>query len=508
MSIKEVSTNSGFQLIKKIDGKRQMRLPKSVLLRREEVPEQSEDVEPTNAEGFYDQGVRYEESGDRWFTSDLSKAIRFYYRAHESYKQALKLDPLMAHVLYNLPRLVYEVYNKYVKDDVVVLEDLNNCADALNDTQPGGLFQDIVSLCRNFEGCIDVLIQSGNADSIGWDLYFNTASCYFEYIEILCSDPSILEGLSEDNELVKAIQRCIYMFERVLDYMNYALENDVEDESVNPEAISSVCIESYRMLSTVYETLYTEELITFVDSFTGEYLKKVDTVSSRLIQDSIPEDILITLKVAKLGERASRQLSYDTFIDLWASDPNLNNVLEKQLTESSSVRSYLDKFETVEVPIPDEAKWLILTQLDGKYRNITATLRAQIDELAKNNNTENDLLSEKISLVCSVFMERADIDLERSLLEVEQAKKNCLVLQNNCKNLLKNALIYSKKSGGIRESIIGKLTRKKRQREAAMRLCLLEGKPQEEWNKIVGENYWPKELQALSNIEAYKKLLN
>lgn len=173
----------------------------------------------------------------------------------------------------------------------------------------------------------------------------------------------------------------------------------------------------------------------------------MDTVSSRLIQDSIPEDILITLKVAKLGERASRQLSYDTFIDLWASDPNLNNVLEKQLTESSSVRSYLDKFETVEVPIPDEAKWLILTQLDGKYRNITATLRAQIDELAKNNNTENDLLSEKISLVCSVFMERADIDLERSLLEVEQAKKNCLVLQNNCKNLLKNALIYSKKSG-------------------------------------------------------------
>lgn len=496
------------QLFGIIGGKRQMRLPKSVLLRRPDVAEETNEAEPTTAKDFYDEGVSYEESGDRWFTSDLSKAIRFYHRAHENYKQALKLDPTMMHALYNLPRLEYEVYNKYTKDDAVVTSDLTNCADALNDTKAGGLFQDIVSLCRSFEGSIDILLQSGNESSMGWDFYFNSASCYFEYIETLCSDPTILQGLSENNDLVKAVQRCIYMFEKVLSYMNYSLENSIEDETVNPEAVSSVCIESYRMLSTVYETLYTTELISFMDNLTAEYLEKVDFVSNKLVQDPIPKDIIITLKIAKLNERSSRQLDYDSLVSIWNSDPELNCTIEKQLTESSSVRSFLDKFETVEISIPDETKWLILTNLDNKYRGINTILCSQIDELAKSSNSENDLLSGKISLACSVFIERADIFLERSLLKVDEAAKNRTVLQNNCKNLLKNALIFSKKTGGIRESIIGKYTRKKRQREAAMRLCLIEGKTQEDWGKIIGENYWPLELQTLADIEAYKMLLN
>ncbi|GAV28498.1 hypothetical protein PMKS-001969 [Pichia membranifaciens] len=485
-----------------------MRLPKSVLLRRPDLAEETNDSEPATAKDFYDEGVNYEESGDRWFTSDLSKAIRFYHRAHESYKQALKLDPVMMHALYNLPRLEYEVYNKYTKDDSVVMDDLSNCADALNDTKAGGLFQDIVSLCRTFESSIDILIQSGNESSMGWDFYFNSASCYFEYIETLCSDPSILQDLSEKSELVKAVQRCIYMFEKVLSYMNDTLENNVEDESVNPEAVSSVCIESYRMLSVVYETLYTPELIGFMDNFTAGYLDRVDSVSNKLVQDPIPNDIILTLKIAKLSQRASRQLDYDPFVGIWTSEPELNDTIEKQLTQSSSVRSFLDKFETVEISVPDEAKWLILTNLDSTYRAINAILCSQIDELAKTNNSENDLLSGKISLACSVFIERADIFLERSFLKVNEAVKNRIVLRNNCKNLLRNALIFSKKTGGIRESIIGKLTRKKRQREAAMRLCLIEGKAQEEWGKIIGENYWPQELQALADIEGYKMLLN
>lgn len=485
-----------------------MRLPKSVLLKRMAISQEEPDskLEPQTADEFYDDGVEFEESGDRWFTSDISKGIRFYYRAHNSYKQALKMSPIMADALYNLPRLEFDVYNKYVKDDSIVLDDLTNCADALNDNQPGGLFQNIKSLCQSFESSIEILYQSGKENLISWDFFFNTAMCYFEYIDTLLSDASILNNVSSpDNELIKALQRCIIMFEKTLNLMNNILLNNVDDKSINKDSVSGVCIESYRMISSIYETLYSNELINIFDKFTKEFVEKIDSIVLTLFQEELSNDIIITLKISKLKERASRELDYDLFINKWMSEVELNDILEKQLIEASSIRSYIDKFETVGIDIPQLNKWNILTNLNTKYKDITNKLRSEIDQLIKKQGSKNDLLSNKISLLCSVFIERGDIELERSMLEIDEAIKNREMLRNNCKNLLKNALIYSKKSGGIRESMSGKLTRSKRQREAAMRLCIIEQKPQEDWNKIIGEKYWPIELDALTDIEAYKK---
>lgn len=468
--------------------------------------ERTQPPQPETAEDFYDEGVSYEESGDRWFTSDLSKALRFYYRAHNSYKQALNCKPTMGDALYNLLRLEYEVYNKYIKDDSVVLDDLDNCAEALNDNKSGGLIHDIVSLCNSFENGIDILYQSDNQSLIGWDFYFNVAMCYLEYIETLCSDSSTSDNLNLNSELIKYIQRCIFMFGKVMDFMQHSLENN--DENVSVEMVASVCIESYKMFSTIYETLYKEELINFMDVIMRDYLVKVDYIAGKLPIEHLPMDVAHTLKISKLNECASRELNYDNFINIWNSENQLNSVLEKQLVETSSIRSYLDKFETSQVTIPLEAKWNMLTMLSNKYRTINDVLRTQITDLERTQSSENDLLSSKISLLCSVFIERADIDVERSLLDVYDAIQNQTVLQNNCRNLLKNAIIFSKKSGGIRESMSGKLMRKKKQREAVMRLCLLDGKPQEEWNIIVGEKYWPLELKELSDIPAYKILFS
>ncbi|KAG0688562.1 hypothetical protein C6P40_000818 [Pichia californica] len=489
-------------------GKKQIRLPKSVLLKRTDNFEQASSSEPQTAEEFYDAAVNYDESGDRWFSSDLSKGIRFYHRAHVNYKQSLKLNPIMLDSLYNLPRLEFDVYNKYIKDDSVILEDLNNCAEALNDNGPGGLFQDISSLCNSFEASIEILQQSGNGNTLGWDFFYNTALCYSEYIEILCSDPSILVDMSPENLLVKATQRCIYMFDKVLNTMEEILVSVKDDGILNYESVASLCIESYRMFSCVYETLYDENLIGIFDSFMGQYLSKVDSVVLGLISNSLSDDILIPLKIAKLNERSSRQLDFDNFSNIWMSEGELNNNNEKRLTEASSIRSYLDKFETVGIKIPTTKKWFILTELNAKYKTIVDTLRTQIDHLTKIQNSENDLLSGQISLLCSIFIERADIDLERSTFEIQEAVNNCEILVNNSKNLLKNALIFSKKSGGIRESSSGKLARSKRQREAAMRLCLIERKSQEDWNKIIGEKYWQTELNALSDIEGYKQFFS
>lgn len=485
-----------------------MKLPRSVLLRRQEFQEKPTVKEPETGADFYDEGVTNEESGDRWFSSDLSKAIRFYYRAHESYKKALKLEPTMIDALYNLPRLEYEVYNKYIKDEAVILNDLDNCAEALSDNKVGGLFQNISSICRCFETSLELLTISGNEVALGWEYYFNAGMCYFEYAESLCSELSILQNLSAESELVKVVERCIFMFQKALGLMESISNSESNDETINSETLASVCIESFRMLSAIYETLYSQNLVSIMDQFTEYYLEQIDFLSSKLLQNSLSQDTLNALKIAKINERASRELNFDTFCSIWMSENSLNDLLEKQLIETSSFRSFIDKFETAGIAIPDENKWNILSILNSKYKAINNVLRLEVDELSKRTNTENDLLSTKISLLCSVFIERADIDLERSLLDTNEALQNRQVLMTNSKNLLKNALIFSKKSGGIKESACGKLTRNKRQREAAMRLCLLEGKPQETWNKIIGENYWPIELNALADIDAYKQFFN
>jgi hypothetical protein len=490
-------------------GRKHFKLPQSVLSKAKSLDSQEiSSKEPTTAEEFLDQGVEYEESGDRWFTSDLSKAIRFYHRAHNSYKKSLALNPILVDALYNLPRLEFEVYIKYQKDDSVVLDDLDNCADAINDNKKNGIFQDIQSLCESFEASIGVLLQSGNESLIGWDFYFNTAMCYYEYIEILCSEPLTITNLNPGSILIKAIQRCIAMFNNVLDHMKNVLTNNILDDTVNRESVVNICIESYKMISTVYETLYTQELIVNMDSLAGPFVERIDFFANETISDDAAIDLLNSMKIFKLNEVASRQLNYEDFFKIWNSEVDLNSQLQKQLVETSSTRSFIDKFETVDVGLPVELKWKILSNLNNQYRLVTDTLKEEIKNIETSKNALNDLLSGKISLLCSVLIERADIDLERLLLDITEARQNQTILQNNCKNLLKNALIFSKKSGGIRESISGKLTRKKRQREAAMRLCLLEGKSQDEWNIIVGEKYWPIELKTISDIDAYKRFFS
>lgn len=497
--------------------RKQFKLPRSVLAKsRVFEMEEETTTNPTTAEEFLDQGVQFEESGDRWFTSDLSKAIRFYHRAHNSYKEALKLNPILSDALYNLPRLEYEVYDKYTKDESVILDDLTNCADAINDNKQGGLFQNIYSLCKSFETSMEILIESGNDSLIGWDFNFNTGMCYYEYIEVLCSEPTNIINLNSESELVSLIKRCMKLFNSVLNSIENIIRNNkntVEDEKNDKLSILNVCIECYKMISTVYETLYNDELLNNMDLITSSFVEKIDYFVNEIINNNInneiPIDLINSLKIFKLNQIASRQLNYNNFFKIWNSQEiELNNNLEKQLVESSSIRSFIDKFETIDLQLPVELKWQILSDLNNKYKIITETLKQQIKEIETLQNLENDLLTKKISLLCSVFIERADIELERSFLEISEAISNRQILQNNCKNLLKNCLIYSKKSGGLKESSSGKLMRKKRQREAAMRLCLLEGKSQDDWNLIIGDKYWPLELKSISEIDAYKKFFS
>lgn len=486
--------------------KKKMKIPKSVLnkvkLKTTEDPALT--AQPTTSEEFYDQGVNNEESGDRWFSSDLSKALRFYYRAYQDYKKSLELNPTNADALYNLPRLKFDVYNKYIKDDSVVLSSLDNCADALNDNSENGFLVEIQYICKCFDSSIDILVNSGQQASIGWDLYYNIALAYFEFIETYI-DSMLPDKLNHESEIICAIERCKSAFSMVLDKLCSA-ENNGDDLTNLNETICEVTIESYRMISCVYEVLYDEQLLQFMDSLLSDFLIKLDSIASTLIGQKLPNNLSVSIKVAKLKERSARVLRYEDFISCWNSEEDLQNEIEKQLTEASSTRSFIDKFESAGLMIDSPLKWKILTSLGNKYKVLADVLRNAISESEHSNKDENDALSKNISLLCSIYIERADIDLERSILDLPESLENQTTLQNNCKNFLKNALIYSKKSGGLKESASGKGMRKKRQREAAMRLCLIEGKSQDQWDAIIGEQYWPLELKEISSIEAYKQL--
>ena len=485
-----------------------MKLPRSVLERmRAPKGESFNESEPTTAEGYYDRAVSHEESGDRWFSSDLSKAIRFYYRSHVDYLKALKLDPINEDALYNLPRLEYEVYSKYTKEDSVILDDLTNCADVLNDNGKDGLFQDIQGICKHFESSISILQQSGNESLIGYDFYFNIAICYSEYIDILCSNAQNIMEIQLGDELTLSIDRCMQMFLKFFEHIKHIMNSKIGDDSDTIEDIESItngCIESYRMIATVYESLYSDQLIMFMDGVMGTFVEEVDTIANTLVPIIQNIGLLNTLKISKLNERCSRVLNCDEFLNLWSSHTDLNSNLQKRLMEASSMRSFIDKFEVVSLELSINNKWSILGTMSNQYRSITDIIKREITDIETSKSMESDLLSSKIILMCSIFIERADIELERSLVPITEAISSRTILQNNSKTLLKNALIFSKKSGGIRESIMGKLSRKKRQREAAMRLCLLEGKHQNEWNTIIGEQYWPAELNTIGEIEAYK----
>lgn len=483
-----------------------MKLPRSVLNMHKMANNTPDAPEPTTSEEFYDEAVNHEESGDRWFSSDLSKAIRFYYRSFLSYKKALSLNPTNADALYNLPRLQYEVYCKYIKDDSVVLSDLDNCADAINSR--AGLLLDIVSVCKSFEASVDTLSKSGQENSIGWDFYYNIAMSYFELIETSMTDSSLLENMANNSPIMMYIQRCVFSFNQVVDFMIQVIGGSVNNEEVNIQSLADTCIECYRMISCIYESLFSRSLVDLMDEAVAGFVEKVDSVVAELTAGGITIDTITDLKIAKLRERSARALSIEEFTDVWNLEPGLENNMEKHLVEASSVRSFLDKFDTVDIKLETLTRWNILFALGNKYKTINDHLREKIQKLEGTNDIENDMLSKTICLLCSVYIERADIDLERSVLDFPDAARHKAVLENNIRSFLKNAIIYCKKSGGIKESASGKLLRKKKQREAVMRLCLIDGKTQEEWDKIVGSQYWPLELQELSEIEAYKKLFS
>ncbi|VEU24053.1 DEKNAAC105288 [Brettanomyces naardenensis] len=520
---------------------RKFKLPKKVLQEMKVSATETTTSNPTTADEFFDLGTQAEESGDRWLSSDLSKALRFYQRAYAYYIQALQVDTSHLDTRYNASRLLFTVYTEYIKNEGINLTDLHNCDEALagNDNS---VIQPLGNITRFFQTSIDLITTAG--DRFPWDLYYNAAICYFEYVEELTRNGYGTE--SQFGEAVSGMRASEGLLSSVLEYQVKEVERlvgigregaeeerqNVQEEqeghlpddaspvgamedAVLPSSIQETCVNCYRLVSTLYEDCWSEERLSLVEGASSEFLGRVDSISSELLNsfttpgnDLVPaltSDEVYELELSKLSLLASKCLEFSDCEAVWKSTP-LEERADKLLVEAGSYRTILDKSDEAERVVSDDLKWKILSIMDQKYKAAYRHLKEDLDKI-KNGSVKDtgDDKSDLLSQICSVFIEQADIDLERSMLKESEASKYHDVLLKNCGNLLKNSLVYSKQTGGLRESVSGKLLRSKRRRETVIRMCILGGKvSSSELEREVGEG-WVQEMEELAEAGPYEQ---
>ncbi|QPG75560.1 hypothetical protein FOA43_002915 [Brettanomyces nanus] len=488
--------------------------------------------EPKTVNEIFDQATQEEESGDRWLSSDLSKALRFYQRAYSLYMQALNIDVSHLDTRYNASRLLFTVYTEYIKNEGVNLTDLNNCDLALSRTD-ASVIQPLQNICQFFQISLELVSQASSR--FAWDLYYNAALCYFEYVEEETRNG--YETMAQFSQVMDAMQISQRLLSSALQYQVKELKQFTEkvgkaepiihsevptardtiaeiEDTILPSTVLETCLNCYRLVSTSYEDSWSEERLSLVANASDEFINVVDSISSGLLDNytnssneivpSLTEDEINELKITKISFLASKSLTFAECEAVWQSEPLLD-LVDKLLLEAGSYRTLLDKLDESLAVVDDKLKWQVLSVMDTKYKECYKVLKKQLDQLKKRSVEDTgDDKSNIISQICSVFIEQADIEVERSMLESGQKYHDVLV--KNSYNLLKNSLVYSKQGGGLRESVSGKLVREKRRRETLARLCILDGKlSRTELSSIVGANYWPQEMSDLADVSVYSE---
>ncbi|ESW97530.1 hypothetical protein KL918_001144 [Ogataea parapolymorpha] len=470
----------------------------------------AKDTQPDSAESLYIRATEEEEFGDRWLGSDLAKALRFYQRAYCLYLESLRLQTDYLDSRYNVSRLLFFVYDRYVKNEAVILDELENCSEALTGTA-SSVVRPLQEIIQVFQESIQI---SQTAEDFPWDLYYNAALCYLEYMEELVNNGDSF------SELVSCGQECLELLRKVLEHQMRELaalsspeepqviakehEYETQQEAIVPPTVLETCVTGYKILATVYEGAISEDERGLVERKFADAALKLDELASTLVNqysapvhDFIPplsaED-LEQLHLTRLYYEAAKADTFDKLLDLWQGSKSV----EKLLLENESYRTFLAKKDT----IPAATRWHVLSSISNRYKEAFELLKQEYDQLKR--TATNSQLGSKIAQMCSILIERADVDLERSqTATLEEKTRN--ILATNANKLLRNAITYSQQSGGLRESVLEKLARRKKLKEASTRLCILEGKTStEELDKIVGRTFWPQELHELKELGIYK----
>lgn len=472
-----------------------------------------------------------EDSGDRWRNSDLSKALRFYQSAFEAYLKAIDLSEKQqdfsidrVECYYNALRLLLLVYNQFQGTECI---DISLLASAPEVLQAGSrcVLQDISNIIASHEKAINVV---GN--DVSPDLLFNTALAYAEVVESQDDEARITEAV------VRAITLLQQLFSKQVQEFLESLgsSNDLNKISLGPENVSNENTQ-FIQSSTAQPPDIVDTAIAFFSLFRSwldnvsieptesvlfdfkSSLSEVAIVVDELFQKYYPSSKWTAPITREQKDEYSIVLEYarstlldfgDAFVN-WESE-NLPETAERYMLAADSIQTILDrrrlnsssgeKLQEHEVQL----YWTALCKMNAFLKKAQELLQARNAQLKSvSNPDQNSGLGGLILQICTVYIARADIDQQRSRLQYSEAQIHQQVLGRNSIAFLKNAIALSKQSGGLRETTVEKLQRKKVQMEAQTRLFILEGKSEEEMAGNFKNTLWLEEYEECQTLWYY-----
>ncbi|OWB61532.1 hypothetical protein B5S29_g2426 [[Candida] boidinii] len=533
-------------------------IPKRLLQGLSASKDNKKKKESTTLDELFTDGVDQEESGDRWLSSDLAKALRFYQLSFTSYKKCLEIDPTYFDGIYNLSRLLLSVYNNFVKNEAVNVNLLVNVADAISGD---GVIQSLLDIIRFYENSLNIIEnnQVSGLTKLPIDMYYNAALCYFELIEDIISNENIDDV--KFNDLLLILNKSQLLFNNVLKEQVTELDNFISsftndesedekdrslalkneeyasiEETVTPSVVLDTVLNCYRLVSTTFEAAITDYQVKRIEEISGSFISDADTISRTLLErfqnkenslgindiDVIPSlthDEVDELKLTKITFNGSKLINFNEFINNWdneackieAFDINREGFnkfkIEYLMAKAESYSNILEKSEDeffINKPT-DQEKWEILSTQSTIYKNCFELIKTEFQKTSKGINNEH---SKNLLSLCTILIQRCDVDIKRSILNSDQANKSREILKKNAITFLKSCILYSNQSGGLKETITDKLLKQKRKTEAFLRLTLIEKNFSEEViSKHAGDKInWETELEEILYLNIYDKL--
>ncbi|GME78602.1 unnamed protein product [[Candida] boidinii] len=335
-------------------------IPKKLLQGLSTSKDNKKKKEPSTLDELFTDGVDQEESGDRWLSSDLAKALRFYQLSFTSYKKCLEIDPTYFDGIYNLSRLLLSVYNNFIKNEAVNVNLLVNVADAISGD---GVIQSLIDIIRFYENSLNTIEnnQVSGLTKLPIDMYYNAALCYFELIEDIISNENIDDVKS--NDIVLILNKAQLLFNKVLKEQVAELDNFIfsftigeseEDknnqsqspkdeeyasieETVTPSVVLDTVLNCYRLISTAFEAAITDFQVKKIEEVSESFISDADTISRTLLErfqdkenslgindiDVIPNltvDEADELRLTKITYNGSKLISFNELVNNWENE--------------------------------------------------------------------------------------------------------------------------------------------------------------------------------------------
>ncbi|CAH2352190.1 hypothetical protein CLIB1423_06S00804 [[Candida] railenensis] len=514
-----------------------LKLPKRL---REVTPSQPTS-QPQTVEDWVEQGASEEESGDRWIGSDLTKGLRFFQKAYVSYNEAIRaisggssFSSSTVDAYYNISRLLFHVYNNYIKQEGVNVYSFENVNEAI--IGDNAVIQPLHKIVKAHEKAVNYIESTGG--TIPLDLVYNIALVYTEEIETAQENEipfeRVLEiGLNAERLFESLLtQQTAILQKFIVDLSQGDEVEDVEtsstdgndtqfesEESLQPPDIYETILSSYRLVQSILENVTHPEQVSQVRTLIEEFLQSVNSIERELIQsfgegnnqnsliESIPQDLIHESKIIKTFIEGLLVNDLNALVQLWEGNGEdaLPSIPETYMSFADNIQSFLDRNDiNLDNLSTSEVYWNALTKMNNSYKSAQELLQIKLSSLKGQGVDGIGALAAQIS---DIIIARSDIDLQRSqITNYDPAIKHQQVLLNNAKTFLKSAVNVANQSGGLRERATEKMLREKRKVDAVLRLCLIENKiTVTELDNIIGRSRWANELPNLMRTGYFKR---